>query len=228
MSLREIERQFTKYRFIAIWNAKNLWFSQKLNFEVVVRAICCRDCSRSLLLPECFIPVSLNNEPPEFNSLARPILACSFVLLSTELKVHACKHPLFALFLGRRHLGWSRPPIGSLYACAPHWSNLFGFWPPVFPTLSTRMHLRISFFHPLVIFDFDRLSQFSSLIASSNVKPSSNSPSTASSLILFQQARCIMTCSGVVVISMTFSVIFSTFTAEPSPPGILMVSLVPV
>ena len=47
ISLRENERQFTKYRFIAIGNAKNLWFSQKLNFEVVVRAICCRDQLRS-------------------------------------------------------------------------------------------------------------------------------------------------------------------------------------
>ena len=47
ISLWENERLFTKYRSIAIGNAKNLWFSQKLNFEVVVRAICCRDRSRS-------------------------------------------------------------------------------------------------------------------------------------------------------------------------------------
>ena len=40
-------KEFTKYRFIAIGNAKNLRFHQKLNFEVVVRAICRRDRSRS-------------------------------------------------------------------------------------------------------------------------------------------------------------------------------------
>ena len=47
LTLRENERQSTKYRFIAIGNAKNLLFSQKFNFEVVVRAICYRDRSRS-------------------------------------------------------------------------------------------------------------------------------------------------------------------------------------
>ena len=45
ISLRENERQFTKYRFMA----KNLWFSQKMNFEVVARAIFYRDCGISFL-----------------------------------------------------------------------------------------------------------------------------------------------------------------------------------
>ena len=48
ISLRENERQLLHIDLLFIGNAKNLRFSQKLNSEVVARAICLRDRPRSL------------------------------------------------------------------------------------------------------------------------------------------------------------------------------------